>query len=222
MKLTLFSYFRSSSSWRVRIALAWKKLPYEYAAVHLLEGGGQQWKPGYLERNPQGMVPLLEFEDGGQTRVIAQSLAIIEYLEERVPEPALLPADPWLRARTRQLAEIVNSSIQPFHNLSVLRRVADELHGDDKAWARGFIERGLAAYERAAQPTAGRFSIADAPTLAECCLVPQLYQARRFGVDLAIFDKLLEIEAACAELPAFQAAHPDRQPDAPRPESAPA
>ncbi len=214
MKLTLFSYFRSSSTWRVRIALAWKQLPYEYIAVHLVKDGGEQYRADYLARNPQAMVPVLEVEDDGTRRPIAQSLAIIEYLEERVPEPTLFPRDAYLRARTRQLAEIINSGIQPYQNLSVLKRVAGDLGGDDKAWARGFIERGLAAFEKAASETAGRFCVGDAPTLADCCLVPQLYHARRFGADVGPLERLLEIEAACAELPAFQAAHPDRQPDA--------
>jgi maleylpyruvate isomerase len=213
MKLTLFSYFRSSCSWRVRIALAHKQLAYEYVPVHLVREGGEQWKPDYLARNPQGMVPTLEIEENGQRRTLGQSLAIIEYLEERVPEPSLLPQDPYLRARTRQLAEIVNSSIQPYQNQAVLKRVAGELGGDDKAWARGFIERGLAAYDQAVTATAGRFSVGDAPSLADCCLVPQLYHARRFGADLGKLGRLLAIEAACAELPAFQAAHADHQPD---------
>ena len=219
MKLTLFNYFRSSSAWRVRIALAWKQLPYEYVAVHLLRDGGEQWRPDYLARNPQGMVPLLEIDEGGQRRSIAQSMAIIEYLEERVPEPALLPRDLWLRARARQLAEIVNSSIQPLQNTSVLQRVKGELHGDDKAWARGFIERGLGAFEQVVGATAGRFCVGDAPSLADVYLVPQLFNARKYGLDVTPFARLVQIEAACAELPAFQAAHPDRQPDAPKPEA---
>ncbi len=213
MKLTLFSFWRSSCSWRVRIALAWKNLPYEYASVHLVKDGGEQWKADYLARNPQGMVPMLEVVEGNHRRVIAQSLAIVEYLEERVPEPALLPRDPYLRTRTRQLAEIVNSGIQPFQNLSVTRRIV-ELGADDKAWAHGFIERGLGAFQRAAAETAGRYCVGDSPTLADACLVPQLYHARRFGVDLAPLARLVEIESACAALPAFQAAHADVQPDA--------
>jgi maleylpyruvate isomerase len=220
MKLTLFNYFRSSSAWRVRVALAWKGLPYEYIAVHLLRDGGEQWKPEYLARNPQGMVPLLEIQEGQSVRSIAQSMAIIEYLEERVAEPPLLPRDLWLRARARQLAEIVNSSIQPLQNTIVLKRVA-QLGADDKAWARGFIEAGLAAFQQLAGETAGRYSVGDALSLADIYLVPQLYNARKYGVDVGRFVKLLDIEAACGALPAFQAAHPDRQPDAPRPEPSP-
>jgi maleylpyruvate isomerase len=214
MKLTLFGYWRSSSAWRVRTALALKGLAYEYAAVHLLKDGGEQWKPEYLARNPQGMVPLLEIEEGGTRRSIGQSVAIIEYLDERVPEPALMPRDPWLRARTRQLVEIVNSSIQPLQNAIVLRHLANELKTDDRAWGRHFIGRGLAALEKVVAETAGRFSVGDSVTTADVYLVPQLYNARRFEVDLAPFTRLLAIEAACNELPAFQAAHPDRQPDA--------
>jgi maleylpyruvate isomerase len=212
----LYSYWRSSSSWRVRIALAWKQIAYEYAPVHLVEGGGQQWTPEYLSKNPQGMVPLLEWEEAGQTRLLSQSVAIIEYLEERFPEPPLLPRDPYLRGRARLLAEIVNSGIQPFQNLSVMQRIAREYQGDDKAWARDFIGRGLAAFDRQARVTAGRYCVGDAVSMADVHLVPQLYAARRFGADLAPFPRLTDIEARLAELPAFQAAHADAQPDAPK------
>jgi maleylpyruvate isomerase len=213
-KLTLFNYWRSSSAWRVRLALALKGLAYEYAPVHLAKDGGEQWKPDYLARNPQGMVPLLEIDEAGQRRSIGQSVAIIEYLNERVPEPPLLPADPWLRARTRQLVEVVNSSIQPLQNSYVLKHVAGELKADDKAWGRYFMQRGLAALDTLVADTAGRFCVGDSVTMADLYLVPQLYNARRFELDVAPFARLLAIETALVALPAFQAAHPDRQPDA--------
>ena len=215
MKLRLYNYWRSSSAWRVRTALALKNLPYEYLAIHLAKDGGEQWKPEYLARNPQGMVPLLEIEEAdGTHRSIGQSVAIIEYLNERVPEPPLLPADPYLRARARQLVEVVNSSIQPLQNSNVLKRVANELKSDDKAWAQFFMQRGLAALETLVGETAGCICVGDRATMSDIYLVPQLYNARRFGVELAPYPRLLTIEAACFELPAFQAAHPDRQPDA--------
>jgi maleylpyruvate isomerase len=213
MKYTLYNYWRSSASWRVRIGLHWKGVPFTYVPVHL--AGGEQYQAEHQARNPQGMVPVLEIEDGGpgKTRHLAQSLAILEYLEATSPAPPFLPRDPYLAARARQLAEIINSGIQPFHNMAVLKRVA-ALPADDQAWGRGFIERGLAAFARAASETAGSFCIGDTPTLADLMLVPQLYGARRLAADLTPFPRLLEIEARCAELPAFQAAHADRQPDA--------
>jgi maleylpyruvate isomerase len=215
MKLRLYNYWRSSSAWRVRTALAWKNLAYDYVPVHLVRDGGEQWKPEYLARNPQGMVPLLEIiDESGAHRSIGQSVAIIEYLDDVVPAPPLLPADPYLRARTRQLVEVVNSSIQPLQNSNVLKHIAGTLAADEKAWARHFMQRGLAALDQLVAETAGRFSVGDVATMADIYLVPQLYNARRFELDVAPFARLLAIEAACAELPAFQAAHPDRQPDA--------
>jgi len=216
VKLTLLNYWRSSSSWRVRIALHHKGLAFDYVPVHLVKDGGEQKRPDYLTRNPQGVVPLLEIGEGASTLRIAQSLAIIEWLEATSPAPPLLPRDPYLAARVRWLAEIVNSGIQPLHNSGVLRLLADA-EVDEKVWARDCIERGLLAFQTTAAETAGRFSVGDSPTVADACLIPQLYQARRFGADVAPLGRLLEIEARCAELPAFQAAHAERQPDAPAP-----
>ncbi len=214
MKVRLYTYWRSSCSWRVRIALGMKGIVWEPAYVHLTKDGGEQWRPEYVAKNPTGQVPLLELPDGaGGVRHIAQSLAIIDYLEETHPEPPLFPRDPWRRARARMLAEIVNSGIQPFQNLSVTRHVA-ELGADKEAWARRFIARGLTAFQAAAGETAGKFCVGDAPSVADICLVPQLYHARRFGVDLAPYARLVAIETACAALPAFAGAHADRQPDA--------
>jgi len=214
--MKLYSYWRSSASWRVRIALAWQEIPYEYVAVNLVRDGGEQYREPYAKLNPQSQVPLLELEPGpgAAPRRIAQSLAIIEYLEERWPSPPLLPRDPWLRARARQLAELVNSGIQPFQNTPVLAYVKRTLGGDERAWVHHFQQRGLAALERAAGETAGSFLVGDEPSVADVCLVPQLNGARRFGLDVAPFPTLLRVEAACNALPAFAAAHPDRQPDA--------
>jgi maleylpyruvate isomerase len=210
----LYSYFRSSSSWRVRIALNYKRLDYSYAPIHLLKDGGEQHRDAFKTLNPQGMVPVLEIEEGGKVHRLAQSLAILEYLEEQRPEPPLLPKDPFLRARARQLAEIVNSSIQPLHNLLVLRKVTEELGGERNPWAQDFIRRGLHAFEALARESAGPYAVCEHPTFAEVCLVPQLFQARRFGTDLTPFPTCLAIETACVQLEPFAAAGPDRQPDA--------
>jgi maleylpyruvate isomerase len=212
--MKLYGYWRSSCSWRVRIALHHKGIAFEYVPVHLVKDGGEQNAEPYREKNPMAQVPTLEFEEGGVTRRLAQSLAIIEMLEEQYPDPPLLPADRYLRARTRQLAETVNAGIQPFQNLSVLKLVKGELGGDEQAFARRFIDKGLGAFQAIVDEVGGRFSVGDAPTVADACLVPQLYGARRFGVDLTRFTRLLQIEEHCTQLPAFQAAHADRQIDA--------
>ncbi|MCI0570334.1 MAG: maleylacetoacetate isomerase [Myxococcaceae bacterium] len=212
--LRLHSYWRSSCSWRVRIALHHKGLPFEYVAVHLVKDGGEQHRPEYREKNALGMVPTLEVTESGTTRFLGQSLAILEWLEERYPQPALLPKDAYLRAAARQMAEAVNSSIQPLQNLSVLQYVKGTLHGDDKAWCQHWIGRGMAALEQMAHKHAGRYLVGDEVTLADACLVPQMYGARRFGVDPSQYPTLLRVEQACAALPAFQRAHADAQPDA--------
>jgi maleylpyruvate isomerase len=161
-------------------------------------------------------VPTLELTDGDRTVRLAQSLAIIEYLEELYPTPRLYPADRFLRARARQIAEVVNAGIQPFQNLPALAYVREQLGGDDKAFAQRWNARGLEALEKLVPETAGKFCIGDEPTIADVCLIPQIYSARRFGVPLDGFPTLLGIEAACNALPAFVNAHPDQQPDAPR------
>jgi maleylpyruvate isomerase len=214
VKLVLHNYWRSSASHRVRIALGLKRLPYEYVAVNIVQRG--QHADAYRARNPLAQVPTLEItEDGGERHGISQSLPILEYLEERWPEVPILPRDLYLRARARMLAEIVNSGIQPLQNLSTLNRLK-ELGGDPAAWTPGFISAGLAAFARVAAETAGAFCVGDAPTIADCCLVPQLASARRFGAEIAGLRQLLEIEARCLALPAFADAAPDQQPDAVR------
>ncbi len=212
--MKLYNYWRSSSSWRVRIALNLKGLSYEYVPVHLVKDGGEQHTEAYRSINPMRNVPVLEFTEGSQVRRLSQSVAILEYLEERYPSPALLPADSYLRAHCRMLSEIVNSGIQPLQNLAELQRIKGELKGDDKAWCAYWIDRGLAAFHTSVQETAGTYCMGEAVSFADIFLVPQLYSARRFGVDLKPYELLTRIEAACASLPAFQAAHADRQPDA--------
>jgi maleylpyruvate isomerase len=212
MALTLYSYFRSGSSWRVRIALNLKGIEYSIVPIHLVKG--QQNTPEFRAVSPQGMVPALLVAEGGVSHTLTQSMAIIEYLEETHPSPPLLPADPFGRARVRQLAEIVNSSIQPLQNLSVLNKVGDELKGDRKAWAADFIGRGLGAFEKLASEQPATYAVGDRPTVADAFLVPQLFAARRFDVDLAQFPTCLAIESACSKLEAFQTARPENQPDA--------
>lgn len=214
--MKLYGYWRSSCTWRVRIALELKQLAYEVVPVHLIKDGGEHQREGFRELNPMAQVPVLEVEDDGVQR-LSQSLAIIEYLDERFPTPPLLPGTARLRARIRQLAEMVNAGIQPLQNLGVLGRLDELGVGDQrKAWSQHFIAKGLAALEAEAHGDAGRFLVGDAITLADVCLVPQLYNARRFGCELSAYPTLLAVEAACEAVDAFQKAHPDRQPDAER------
>jgi maleylpyruvate isomerase len=210
----LYNYWRSSASWRVRFALAYKNIPYEYVAVSLLKNGGEQRGDAYRAMNPMAQVPTLEWVEGGETMRLGQSLAIIEYLDLAFPGPQLLPEQPLVRAKVRQLAEIVNAGIQPLQNLEVLRYVREELKGDTGAWARHFVGHGIRALEAEAVHTASTYLVGDAVTLADCCLVPQLYACRRFGIDLAECPTLLRVEATLQSLPAYAAAHADAQPDA--------
>ena len=209
--MILYDYWRSSSGWRVRTALHYKGIPFERRVVNLIkDGGGEQHGDAFRALNPSGQVPVLVTDDG---RPIAQSMAIIAFLEEQFPTPPLLPTDPWRRARARQLAEMVNSGTQPLQNLPVLDHV--QAKGIDRnEWAHHFIARGLAALEAAAQETAGTFLVGDAVSIADAYLIPQLYNARRFKVDVSRLPTLLRVETACAALPAFAAAHPDAQSDA--------
>ncbi len=212
MKLVLHNYWRSSASHRVRIGLGLKRLAFEYIAVNIVKR--DQFSDAYRDKNPMAQVPTLEItEDGGRVIAISQSLPILEYLDERFAGAPLLPKDPYLRARTRMLAEIINSGIQPLQNLAVTKAVK-AFGGDEQAWPRPFIADGLAAFERSARDIAGAYAVGDAPTIADCFLLPQLASARRFGVDVARFELLERIEQRCLANPAFSDAVPDRQPDA--------
>jgi maleylpyruvate isomerase len=216
--LILYDYWRSSSGWRVRIALNIKQLSVERRVVNLAPQGdvGAQHAAEFRALNPMSQVPVLVIDGPpGPPGMLTQSMAILEYLEERFPAPPLLPADPWLRARTRQLGEMVNAGIQPMQNLSFLQRLQESGLAEPKEIARHHIARGLGAIEAISGETAGTFLVGDAPTIADLYLVPQLYSARRFNVEVSAFPKLLQVEAACAALPAFTAAHPEAQPDAP-------
>jgi maleylpyruvate isomerase len=213
--MILYSYFRSSASYRVRIALGLKGLAFELRPVHLVKGGGQQHSAEYLALNPQGRVPFLL---DGEVK-LSQSLAIIEYLDETHPKPPLLPRDAVGRARVRQIAQVPAMDIQPLQNTSVTKRLETQFGASSEqrdAWVKHWIETGLGALEAllARDAATGRFCHGDAPTLADCCLVPQLFAARRFGADVAAWPTLARIDAACQALPAFAAAAPAAQPDA--------
>lgn len=214
-QLVLHNYFRSSSAYRVRIALNLKQLPFTYASIHLNRGGGEQFSPAFSERNPQQLVPVLTDEDAD----ISQSLAIIEYLDEAYPAQPLMPTDILLRARVRQLALSMACDIHPLNNLRILKYLSGPLgvsDGAKSAWIEHWHVTGLSALEAdlSRHPARARFCVGDAPTLADCCLVPQLFAAARFGLDLAPYPTLRAIDAACQELSAFALAHPSRQPDA--------
>ncbi|APW36861.1 maleylacetoacetate isomerase [Rhodoferax koreense] len=220
--MKLHNYFRSSASYRVRIALALKELPYEYIAVHLVKG--EQRAPAHAAISPDRLVPVLEV-DG---HFLPQSMAIIEYLDERHPAPALLPTDAMARAQVRALAQLIACEVHPVTNLRVLKYLTTELRHDEaekNAWYHHWCRQGLEAFERQLELlarqrerdglAASRHCFGDAPTLADCCLVPQIYNARRFEVPLDGLPRAMAAVQACEALPAFQKAHPSQCPDAP-------
>ena len=213
--LKLYSYWRSSASYRVRIALNLKGVPYETIPIHLVKDGGEQYSSEYRALNPQARVPLLV---NGDFR-LNQSLAILQYLEERYPRPALVPADVQQRARLWAFCHTIAGDIQPLQNLGPLVYLAREFGASDEqknAWLRHWIERGLVALE---QELAGEprhdFALGPAPSLADCVLVPQMYAATRFGCDAQKYPRLAQAAAHASALPEFAAACPDRQPDRP-------
>lgn len=208
--MILHDYFRSSAAWRVRIVLNLKGLDAKRRSRHLRKG--EQLSANYLAVNPQGQLPSLVLDDG---TVLTQSLAICEYLDEVHPEPPLLPSDPVARARVRAFAQVIACDIHPVQNLRVLKALEGlgQTPQQTQAWAREVITRGLKALEILVADRPGPFAFGDRPTLADVCLVPQLGNARRFGVELC-WPRLAAIEAACAALPAFADARPDAQPDA--------
>ena len=213
MAMKLYNYFRSSASYRVRIALALKGLDYDYIPVHLQRN--EQFAESYAALSPARLVPLLEDGDN----LVSQSLAIIEYLEETHPAPALLPSDALGRARVRALAQTIACEIHPLNNLRVLQYLERELKVDDDTkatWYRHWITLGFTALESmlANSPDTGTFCHGNTPGLADCCLVPQLANSRRFATPLEAFPTIRRIEEACLALPAFQRAAPALQPDA--------
>lgn len=213
--LKLYSYWRSTAAYRVRIALNVKRLSYQMIPVHLVKDGGEQYKPEYLERNPQGLVPLLD--DNG--KLLNQSMAICEYLEESFEGPKLLPSEPFLRAKVRSLCQIIACDIHPIDNLRVLKYLKGELNVSDKAkdaWYRHWIHEGFKAIEVELQSykELGPFAFGNLLTLADAFIVAQMYNARRFNVDLTDYPRLVEVEQYCLTLDAFKDAKPESQPDA--------
>lgn len=210
--MKLYSYFRSSAAYRVRIALNLKGIAYETASIHLVKDGGHNRRPEFRAVNPQMRIPALVAPTGD---VLIQSLAIIEYLDETHPEPPLLPKDPIARARARALAQIVACDIHPLNNTSPLRYLKRELHQEQTAidaWYHHWVIEGFEAFEALAQP--GPYSCGSQVTIADLCLVPQVSNARRLKVPLDNFPKIVGIDAACLKLPAFDRAGPENQPDA--------
>jgi len=213
--MKLYTYFRSSAAYRVRIALNLKGLAYEAVPVHLLRNGGEQLAEAYRAVNPAGMLPALE-DDGA---VITQSLAIIEYLDEMHAMVPLLPQDALGRARVRALSQTIACDTHPLTNLRVLKHLKGPLGLSEEAkmdWYRHWMKEGMAVLEAqlARSGDTGRFCHRDTPTMADCCLVPQVFNAQRFEIDLAPYPTIARIHGHCAGLPAFVAAHPAQQPDA--------
>jgi len=214
--LILYSYWRSSAAFRVRIALNLKGLHYETRAVHLVRDGGEQHAPAYAAINPQQLVPTLVDGD----KVMTQSMAIAEYLDEIHPHPPLLPADAAGRAGVRALAQVVGCDIHPIGNLRVLQQIGNQFGADDEQkgiWMRYWIAAGFQALETmlANSEETGRYCHGDTPGLADLCLIPQVYNARRWKTPLDDYPTIARIDAACMELAAFKAATPEQQPDAP-------
>lgn len=215
-ELKLYSYWRSSAAYRVRIALNLKGLAYETVPVHLLRDGGEQHRPEFAALNPQELVPVLEHGH----RTLRQSLAIIEYLDETWPTSPLMPATARDRQRVRALAQLVACDIHPLNNLRVMQFLENTFNmpqAERDLWTRHWLQTGLAALEAslADNPGTGTFCEGESPTLADCCLVPQVYNARRFEVDLTPYPTIRRIEAECLRLAAFDLARPEQQPDAP-------
>ncbi len=208
--MRLHGYYRSATAYRVRIALNLKGVKVEHAFRHLRKG--EQRAPDYLAMNPQGLVPTLELDDGA---LLTQSLAIVEWLDETYPNPPLLPADPLRRARVRAFALAIACETHPLQNLRILNRVrALGGEAEAQAWAKNINAEGLEACEKLISNEAGPFCFGAQPTLADICVIPQLGNARRFGVDVSAFPRLLQAEAACNALPAFAEAAPEKQGDA--------
>jgi maleylacetoacetate isomerase len=215
--IRLYSYWRSSAAYRVRIALNLKGLPFETIPVHLVRDGGEQHAAAFNDLNPQEMVPVLLHGN----RILRQSMAIIEYLDETFPESPLMPATARDRQRVRALAQMIACDIHPLNNLRVLQffeKTWNVPQPERDLWIRHWIRVGLDAIEhtRADNPSTGTFADGEQPTMADCCLVPQVFNAERFGVEMAPYATIRRIVQSCLALDAFQAARPENQPDAPQ------
>jgi maleylpyruvate isomerase len=213
--MKLYTYFRSSAAYRVRIALNLKGLDYDAIPVHLLRGGGEQLQETYRQINPSGLVPA--FQDDYVT--LTQSIAILEYLEDAYPQVPIMPKEATERARVRELAQIIACDIHPVNNLRVLRYLVHELGVSEEqkiAWYRHWLVGGLEVLEKhlARDPSAGPLCHGRTPTIADCLLVPQVFNAQRHGLDVSVYPNIARINAQCIEIPAFVKAHPSNQPDA--------
>jgi maleylacetoacetate isomerase len=210
--IKLYNYFRSSASYRVRIALHWKELKFEYIPVHLVKDGGQQNGAEYRRVNPMGHVPALD-HDGF---VVAESVAIIQYLDDLYPEKRLVPVDPRAKAGVLQLCEMFNSGIQPLQNLKVIKWLESELHApkaESDRFVRHWMEAGFASVEKVLERTSGTYSVGNEVSAVDCFLVPQCFACRRFGVDVDAYPHLARVNANALRIGAFQRAHPEKQPD---------
>ncbi|MCZ0933400.1 MAG: maleylacetoacetate isomerase [Oligoflexia bacterium] len=209
----LYSYYRSSSAYRVRIALYFKKIEFHYQAVHLLKEGGEQFQDSFKKINPLSQVPCLKHKD----KVLTQSLPILLYLEELQPELALLPKNPFQKAEILSFCEMINSGIQPLQNLSVLKYIESKIQSDKLKWSQYWIEKGLTACEAFLKNKSGAFCFSNQVTLADLFLIPQLYNANRFQVNIRQFPTLEQINKNCLLEEYFQKALPENQPDVPPP-----
>ncbi|MCB9072539.1 MAG: maleylacetoacetate isomerase [Bdellovibrionaceae bacterium] len=210
--MKLYSYFRSSSAYRVRIALNVKNIPYEMIPIHLLKNGGEQHASSYRAINPSEQVPTLI--DGNHT--IGQSMAILEYIEQKFPQTPLLPEMPHERAIVRQMCEVINSGIQPLQNLMVTQYLTDSLHvseNDKMVWLQFWINRGLTSFESLLDKYSGTYCFGDHLSFADCFLIPQVFSSQRFNIDLSRFPKIKVLNDRCLSLPAFIKASPQEQPD---------
>ena len=214
-RLVLKGYWRSSATWRVRIALHLKELDFTYVPIHLVRNGGEQHSESFKKQNPLEQVPVLEIHDHSETpRLLTQSMAIVDWLDALHPHPLIFPNDPWMRAQVIQRAEVINSGTQPLQNLAILQWVEHRYQGNKLDWGRRYIEKGLSALETLCSGENTPFLVGDQPSMADLCLIPQLYNARRFKLDMSAFPRLCEVEAHCEALDAFYKAHPDQQSDA--------
>lgn len=212
MDISLYSYYRSSSAYRVRIALYFKQIEFQYQAVHLLKDGGGQFQESFKQMNPLSQVPCLRHKD----KILTQSLPILLYLEELKSEPALLPKELVQRAEILSFCEMINSGIQPLQNLSVLKYIESETEFDKFKWSQHWIKKGLQACEFFLQDKAGHFCFSNQITLADLFLIPQLYNADRFQVDISQFPLLAKINKNCLSKDYFEKALPENQPDCPK------
>jgi maleylacetoacetate isomerase len=211
-KMKLYNYFRSSASYRVRIGLNLKNIAYDYVPVHLVKNGGEQFSQAFLRKNPMAQLPCLEYNG----HYIAQSMAILFYLDELKPNPRLFPVDAIQKAKVIEICELINSGIQPLQNLAVLNELGSRYsagQAEKNSWSQHWINKGLTALEKLLSPTAGTFCFGNEVSAADCFLIPQMFASRRMGTDLSAFPTLLRIEKATSTMPPFQAAEPSRQID---------